>query len=100
MPNNNAEREPNGFLPIRGATVGSTELRFQIISGAHPYGRRHQSKSDRVLPLIGSKHRRNWDRAPQPDRVVERLPTDLRFVLCSMRCHRADLWRASTPHTK
>ncbi len=100
MPNNNVEREPNGFLPTRGAAAGSTELRFQIVSDAYPYGRPHQSKFDHALPPIGSRRRRTPGRVPQPDRVVGRLPTDLCFVVCSMRSRRAGFWLSGTAHTQ
>ena len=98
--NNNAEREPNGFLPIQGVAAERTELLFQPISNAHYYGPNPRSTFDHALPLTGSRRQRTRGRAPQPDRVVGQLPTDLHFVVCSMRCHRAGLWLASTTYTQ
>src|SRR5204862_7960155 len=64
--NNNAEREPNGFLLIPGVAAGSTELPFRPISNAHQYGRIHRSIFDHGLPLTGSMRQIKTGRAQWP----------------------------------
>src|ERR1700746_492542 len=86
-PSNNAEREPNGFLPIPGVAAGSTELPFRPISNAHHYGRTHRSIFDHGLPLAGSRRQRMTGGALPLDQAVGRLQTDLLFVVCSARYH-------------
>src|SRR5215471_1447226 len=93
--NNSAERELDGFLLIRGVAAGSTELPLQPISDAHPYGRKRGKKFDHALRPAGSRHRRKTGGAPQPAQVVGLPETDLPFVVCSVRCHRAGLWLAN-----
>src|SRR5262245_43369762 len=96
--NKNVEPEPSEFLLIRGATAGSTELLFQIILAWRQYGQNRGKKFDHALLLIDSKHRRSLGRAPPPGQAVVRPQTDLPVVVCSMRCRRAGLWLANTPH--
>src|SRR5262249_11542086 len=98
--NNNAEREPNGFLPIRAVAAGLIELLSALISHAHPYGRTRRSIFDHGLPLTGSRRQRTTGRALQLDQAVGRLETDLPLVVYSARCHRVSFWLASTPRTK
>src|SRR5262249_19975497 len=82
--NNSAEREPDGFLLIQGVAAGATELLFQPISDAHPYGRKRGKKFDHALRPTGSRRQRRPGRAPQPGQVVGRPQTGLPFVVCSM----------------
>src|ERR1700757_49475 len=85
--NNSVEPEPDGFLPIRGVAAGSTELLFQIILGARPYGRKRGKKFGHALPLTGSRRQRKTGRALRLDQAAGRLERDLPFVVCSVRCH-------------
>src|SRR5215831_6026017 len=98
--NNNAGREPNGFLPVRVAAVGSTESLIQPISDAHHCARTRRSIFGRALRLTGSRRQRKLGRAPPLGQAVLPLETDLPFVVCSTRCHTVSLSRAGTRRTR
>src|SRR5262249_50098915 len=86
-PNNNAEQEPNGFLPIPDVAAGSIELPTRPISNAHRYGRIRRSIFYHALPLTGSRRQRTTARALKLDQAVEQLETNLLFVGCSVQSH-------------
>src|SRR5512132_3601003 len=98
--NNNAGREPNGFLLVRVVAVGSTELLIQPISDAHHCGRTRRSIFGHARRLTGSRRQRKLGPAPPPGQAILPLETDLPFVVCSTRCHTISLSRAGTRRTR